>query len=53
MKRVDILEEAKQIVMGKREDEYGSPRDSFKVIANLWSAYLGGDAQAQCSTHPY
>ncbi len=39
MERADILDKAKQIVCGKRENEYGSPEDNFQLIANLWSAY--------------
>ena len=37
--RTDILDEAKRIVTGKR-DEYGTMEDSFDAIAELWSAYL-------------
>ena len=37
--RSDILEQAKICVCGHRENEYGSPEDNFKTIANLWSAY--------------
>lgn len=37
---IDILEEAAEIISGKRQEEYGSPEDSFYKIACLWSAYL-------------
>ncbi len=36
-----ILEEAKQIVEGQRNEDYGSINDSFTRIAGLWSAYAG------------
>lgn len=38
-----FLDEAKTIVCNDREDQYGSPEDSFKLIAELWSAYLFND----------
>ncbi len=41
MKRKEILNRANEIVNGKREDEYGSPEDNFKTIAEFWSTYLG------------
>ena len=37
--RADILEQARICVCGHRENEYGSPEDNFKTIANLWSSY--------------
>ena len=36
----DIFEMAKQIVNGHRQDDYGSPEDSFQNIANYWNAYF-------------
>jgi len=41
MKRDQVLSEAAQIISGDRHDDYGPASDSFKKIANLWSAYLG------------
>lgn len=41
MKRNDILDEAKKIINGEREGQYGSPEDSFNRITLLWSGYLG------------
>lgn len=38
-----FLDEAKTIVCNDREDQYGSPEDSFKLIAELWTAYLFND----------
>lgn len=37
--RVSILNEAEKCVCGQREEDYGSPEDNFKIIAELWSAY--------------
>jgi len=41
MKRPEILEAARRCVCGDREQDYGSPEDSFGVIAAMWSTYLG------------
>lgn len=39
--RDEILEKAKSIINGERQGTYGAAEDSFAVIAQLWSAYLG------------
>lgn len=39
--REEALDEAKKIVSGDRDKQYGAPEDSFSDIAKLWSAYLG------------
>lgn len=39
--REKILAEAKKNVCGQREQDYGSPEDSFGMIAELWTAYAG------------
>lgn len=36
-----ILEEAKELVEGSRNSDYGDVRQSFDRISGLWSAYLG------------
>ena len=41
MKRAEILEAARICVCGEREQDYGSPEDSFALIGKLWSAYMG------------
>lgn len=41
MKRAEILEAARVCVCGEREQDYGSPEDSFGLIAQLWTAYMG------------
>lgn len=40
MKREEILKEALRCVTGEREQQYGSPEDSFMAIAELWTVYL-------------
>lgn len=39
--RKSILATAEKYVCNDRNDQYGSPEDSFKVIADLWTGYLG------------
>lgn len=41
MKRKEVLQRADLCVNGKREEDYGSPENNFKTIADLWSAYKG------------
>lgn len=41
LNRADVLRQAEHMVCGHREQDYGSPEDSFELIAGLWSAYLG------------
>lgn len=41
MKRAEVLKQADICVNGKREQDYGSPEDNFKLIADLWNAYVG------------
>ena len=38
--RKSILEAAERCVCGDRDKQYGSPEDSFRVIAALWEVYL-------------
>lgn len=47
MTRSEILDKAKEIVNGQREQDYGSPEDNFGKIAMLWTAYLGHDVVAK------
>jgi Domain of unknown function (DUF6378) len=43
-----VLEEAGALVdRGEREQEYGTPAESFGRIAGLWSTYLGRELTAQ------
>lgn len=34
------LDEAKKIINGHRQNEYGSPENSFDLIAQLWGDYI-------------
>ena len=38
--RADILQAAEKCVCGQREQDYGTPENNFKAIAELWEAYL-------------
>lgn len=40
MNRAEILNEAKNCVCGQREEDYGTPENSFKVIGELWEVYI-------------
>lgn len=40
MKRGELLDKAKTIINGEREEHYGSPENNFGTIAELWTAYL-------------
>lgn len=41
MTRAEVLDAAKACVCQNREEEYGSPENSFGLIADLWQVYLG------------
>lgn len=41
MRRKQILEEAMRCVCADRQDQYGSPENSFRLIADLWNKYVG------------
>lgn len=43
MNRADFLYKARDIICNDREGQYGSPEDSFGIIAELWTAYLGSE----------
>lgn len=47
MNRKQILENAERCVCTEREGDYGSPEDNFKIIADLWSVYLGIEINAE------
>ena len=38
--RQRVLREAERCVCGQREQDYGTPEDSFRKIGNLWTVYL-------------
>jgi len=40
MERGTILDEAKTIINGERQDTNGNPEDSFATIGEFWSTYI-------------
>lgn len=44
--RVEVLGKAAHVVSADRNVTYGAPEDSFQMISNLWSAYLGIETTA-------
>ena len=38
--RREILQAADRCVCGDRDNQYGSPENSFKAIASMWNSYL-------------
>lgn len=40
MTRKEILDNALKCVNGDRDEQYGKPEDSFKLIADFWMSYL-------------
>ena len=40
MIRGKILDTAKKIINGDRQDAYGNPEDCFELIKQYWSTYL-------------
>lgn len=41
MKRAELLETAKTYVTKDRADIHGEAEDNFRLIADMWNAYLG------------
>lgn len=40
MKRRDILGRANELICGEREDEYGTPAESFGRLADMWGGWV-------------
>ena len=40
-----VLSEAEKCVCGQREQDYGTPEDSFQKIGTFWTAYLNYDVK--------
>lgn len=38
--RSQILQQADGLINGERQDQYGTPQESFGTIAAMWNAYL-------------
>ena len=49
--RERVLEAAKGLITGRRNDEYGDPSESFSVIADLWTAYCRAKGSFFMSPH--
>jgi hypothetical protein len=48
--RGEILDKAKAIINGQRQDQYGNPEDSFKRIADLWNGYFAARGETTLVT---
>jgi len=44
--RGQVLLDAHQIINGERQNVYGSPEDSFALIASYWNVYLAPHMKA-------
>lgn len=42
-----VCQQADKITRGERAMEYGHPRESFAVVAELWSSFLGVELDAE------
>lgn len=40
MTRKETLEAALKCVLGDREQDYGTPENNFRAVANMWADYL-------------
>ena len=40
-RRVEFLEQAKELITADRNESYGDPKNNFEMIAALWSDYKG------------
>ena len=45
----DICEQASKIISGERQGQYGSPEDSFAVIAAFWNTYIESRLNLSCA----
>jgi len=39
--RGEVLTSAIKVINGERQNQYGSPEDSFLIIAQYWTTFLG------------
>ena len=44
----NCLQEADKIINGERQDMYGSPEDSFEIIAGYWNVFLREKIREAC-----
>ncbi len=52
MTRKDILVQAERCVNGERDQQYGNPENNFRLIADLWNAYILGHSKFNPSLEP-
>lgn len=50
MRRKETLEQAIKTVCIDRENQYGSPENNFKVIAEFWTGYLRNSRTLKCGS---
>lgn len=50
--RGSVLGEASQIINGERQDVYGSPEQSFALIADYWTLYLSSRSDNEAPVSP-
>lgn len=53
MTRANILQAAEQCVCGHREQDYGSPENNFRLIAQFWESYIQKSAYQTERMLPY
>jgi hypothetical protein len=49
--RTAILDDATMLINGDREQDYGTPQESFGCIADMWTAYLDHPVTAADACH--
>ena len=47
MNRVDVLNQAEQLINGPRAQDYGDARENFGRVAQVWSALLDQDIKPE------
>lgn len=51
-KREDVIDQAKALIVGDREDQYGSPATNFSNIAKLWNVRIGHKLKPEAEILP-
>jgi len=44
--RSDVLMQALNLINGDREKDYGTPKENFSTIAEMWTSYMGHKVDA-------
>lgn len=50
--RETVLDEAKRCICTDRQNQYGSPENSFNYISDLWTAYMRNDKKEDVIISP-